>query len=387
MESINKDEIIKIVKDYYISKSDENKQDIEVDLKRVGGLSNWNYVCTIKDNDKETKVIFRKFGEGSDCVDYELETNIIEKLSKEGLGPKILKQNVSKKYRISEFLENTETIPKDKQFSNELINQLQVALSIYNNFSSMYKFEIKDDIIHTSLCSFENKNNKKLQLQKTIYNQIVDMFLPVAQKRFNIFKEKFFKCDKVCQNSIELDKLKKVEYYLDNIKKLIKEEMGTNGFFILNHNDIHRLNLLIRNSDNKLFIIDNENAFLSLPGHDFANYCNESYFSYEPEYKTFFNEIDYDKTYLLFSVYINLFINSHKEMKQDPLGNRIINQIQTKNYFISLHNIVNLYWFLWSIIYIDFDAWKKDELAEYYYIHGLDRIKIYEIGKNALAQN
>ena len=102
MESINKDEIIKIVKDYYISKSDENKQDIEVDLKRVGGLSNWNYVCTIKDNDKETKVIFRKFGEGSDCVDYELETNIIEKLSKEGLGPKILKQNVSKKYRISE---------------------------------------------------------------------------------------------------------------------------------------------------------------------------------------------------------------------------------------------------------------------------------------------
>ena len=60
--------------------------------------------------------------------------------------------------------------------------------------------------------------------------------------------------------------------------------------------------------------------------------------------------------------------------------------MKAKKYFIKLHNIINFYYFLWSFFYFDFAAWEKDHYGEYYFVHGVDRIKVYQAGMKALEK-
>ena len=58
--------------------------------------------------------------------------------------------------------------------------------------------------------------------------------------------------------------------------------------------------------------------------------------------------------------------------------------MQTKKYYIQLHQIINLFWLLYSAIYLNFDKWNKDH-NDFYYLHFIHRIQYLEKGEEALS--
>ena len=99
-----------------------------------------------------------------------------------------------------------------------------------------------------------------------------------------------------------------VQYYLGNFKEHFSQNFPKEGFLTLIHNDTHRLNVLIRKSDQKSFLIDQEFSFLNLPGNDITNYLSENLFNYEPEYYCLLDKIDFDKTYAYYEKFNNNLI-------------------------------------------------------------------------------
>ena len=56
-----------------------------IELKKIGGLSNVNYIAVVKDmstNERIAQVLYRKFGALSKGVKHDLETTIISYLAK-----------------------------------------------------------------------------------------------------------------------------------------------------------------------------------------------------------------------------------------------------------------------------------------------------------------
>ena len=47
-------------------------------------------------------------------------------------------------------------------------------------------------------------------------------------------------------------------------------------------------------------------------------------------------------------------------MKESKEGKEFLEFMKTKKYFILLNNIINLFYFLWSICYVDFYTWQED---------------------------
>ena len=60
--------------------------------------------------------------------------------------------------------------------------------------------------------------------------------------------------------------------------------------------------------------------------------------------------------------------------------------IKTKIYFIKLMNLLNLYLFIWSIGNTDFNKWEQNEIKEFFFIHAVDRIKFYLLGKEKIEK-
>ena len=60
--------------------------------------------------------------------------------------------------------------------------------------------------------------------------------------------------------------------------------------------------------------------------------------------------------------------------------------IKTKIYCIKLMNLANLYLFIWSIGNIDFNKWEQNEIKEFFFIHAVDRIKFYLLGKEKIEK-
>ena len=116
--------------------------------------------------------------------------------------------------------------------------------------------------------------------------------------------------------------------------------------------------MLLRKKDQKLFILDREYAFLNFPENDMANYLNETMlFNYKPEYYFLFDKVDFDKGYQIYQKYVEQFIQNHTFMKESKEGKEFLEFMKTKKYFILLNNIINLFYFLWSICYVDFYTW------------------------------
>ena len=376
------------IKKYYLSTKKINtlpEKYIGVQLKKIGGLSNVNYSGIIKDmstNQKIVQVLYRKFGALSESVNHELEVTIINYLAKRGYGPKLLYE-VPGDYRISEFLVGTTTIPKEKTFDQKLLDKLYTILNIFTSISYTYKYSINGDDILLNPVDDDIKE-KRVDVSKNQYQNCVIDWLERAKSIFKVFKDQFLQKYTKEKNKKEYDDVEMVQYYLDNFKELFCENFPKEGFLALNHNDTHRLNVLVRKSDQKLFLIDQEFSFLNLPGNDITNYLNESLYNYEPEYYCLLDKIDFDKTYPYYEKFIELYIQSHKFLEKEKGGKEFIKMIKTKKYFIQVTNIINLYWFLWSFCYTDFPTWDKDHYGEYYFVHGVDRLKFYLAGMKAI---
>ena len=361
---------------------------IEINLKSVGGLSNTNYVATITNtttNEMIDQILYRKFGEISDVVDRDLETMIINDLSLKGLGPKIFKKDKNGKYRIDEYLSNTSPIQKKDEFAPIVINQINQIVNNYSLIINIYKYHISDENIHFSVIK-DSISTPKRRINNNIFDKCMIEMYNKAIKSFDAFSEEFkSKIDRE-SNKILYEQFESLENYMTNYKKLFTSIFPKNGFMILCHNDIHRLNLIVRKSDNKIFVLDHEYACLNLVGNDFANYMNESCYIYEPEYVFTKDLINFDKYYGYYKNYLKVFCENHKFLNGTDDGKKFLKEIHTKKYYLKLHVIINLFWFLYCVIYLNFSEFNKDQKNFFYFQHGLHRIYHIEAAMKAIEQ-
>ena len=360
-----------------------------VELKKIGGLSNVNYIAVVKDmstNERIAQILYRKFGALSKGVNHELETTIISYLAKKGIGPKLIYEEPNGNFRLVEYLEGTSTISKIKGLEPKFLDKLIPILVSYNMISYTYKYEI-----HNNQISFSTVNDgipeKRLVVTKNQYSTCVDEWLKKGINCYKKFTDQFKEKVSREKEPKEWADMELVQNYLDNFIKEFNTNFPSKGIMVLCHNDTHRLNLLLRKKDQKLFILDHEYAYLNLPGNDMANYLNETFlFNYEPEYYCLLDKIDFDKGYQIYLKFIEQFIQNHKFLEKTKDGKDFLNFVKTKKYFVMLNNIINLFYFLWSVCYVDFPTWEKDHYGEYYFVHGVDRIKVYLAGMRELKK-
>ena len=361
---------------------------IGVELKKIGGLSNVNYIAVVKDmstNGKIAQVLFRKFGALSEGVNHELETTIIDYLAKKGIGPKLLYEEPNGKYRIVEYLDGTITIPISKGLDPKFLDKLFPIINAYSLISYTYKYKITGGNI--SLAPIKDGiKDKRLMVSKNHYEVCVNEWLEKARKCYKTFTDQFKQKISKEKEPKEWADMELAQYYFDNFIPEFNKNFPSEGFLVLSHNDTHRLNFLLRQKDQKLFILDHEYAYLNLPGNDMANYLNETLFNYEPDYYCLLNKINFDKTYQIYLKFIEQFNRGHKFMENEEGGKEFLKKMKTKKYFIMLNNIINLYYFLWSFCYVDFAAYEKDHHGEYYFVHGVDRIKVYIAGMKEIEK-
>ena len=361
---------------------------IEINLKDIGGLSNTNYLATITNsttNEMIDQILYRKFGEISDVVDRDLETMIINDLSLKGLGPKIYEKDKNGKYRIDEYLSNTSPIQKKDEFAPIVINQINQIVNNYSLIINMYKYHISGENINFSIIK-DAISKPKRRINNNMFDKCMVEMYNKAILSFNIFSEQFKANINRENNKILYEQFESLEKYMINYKKLFTSIFPKSGFMILCHNDIHRLNLIVRKSDNKLFVLDHEYACLNLVGNDFANYMNESCFIYEPEYIFTKDLINFDKYYGYYKNYLKVFCENHKFLNGTDDGKKFLKEIQTKKYYLKLHVVINLFWFLYCVIYLNFSEFNKDQKNFFYFQHGIHRIYYIEAAMKAIEE-
>ena len=394
MEQIEK--IKKNIEKYILSskKYKEKKYNINIELKEIGGLSNLNYMGIIKDfstNEVLEYIFYRqycsKFGCLSDSINHEQESKITQYLSEKNYGPKFLfeEKNI---FCISEFIINTKSLPIEKYYDENIIEQLCTILNYFTTFSHIYKYETNNNSIKIlPIHDNDNNNERKIDITKIQYEKIVGDLYEKAKISFQNFYDKFMHKYTKEKNSNEYNDVELVKEYLENFKKIYNENFKSRGFLAINHGDVFCDNILYREKDEKIFLIDHEYFTLNLIGYDIAFYLVESFVKYKPKLEMEFGKIDFDIIFPIYENYINKFItNYHLILEKEEFGKEFLLTIKIKEYFIRLINDVNLYLFIWTIGNINFDNWEKDAIKEFFFIHGVKRIEFYLLGKNAIEK-
>lgn len=372
----NEKDIINYIKE----KTQLKENEIKIEYEKLLGFSNFNYIVIIKDklNDKILgKYVYRKFGNISLEYDKKMEIIIIKYLYSKGLGPNILYED--KKYRISEYLYDCKNLDLDHLFDDYIIDTLCKILNIYNSicYNYSYKF-INDEII---LKKIDNKENR-ISYENTHYNNLMTKFYKTAVNKFGIFAKKF---NENLSKNMEYNKyFQMINNLFHQFKELYKSNIPSNGLMVLNHNDCFSLNIMMRQKDKKLFLIDNEYASLNPLGYDIAYYICESHFNYENLYNFSFPLIDIDKCFNEYYMkYINIFLDNNITNIQEY--KELIGKIKTKQYYLKLTLLVNLFLFVFVLCSIDYESWEKDKNKYFYFISGVYRVNLYNYFKNKLT--
>ena len=384
-----KNNIKKYISNSKIFKISEELIDIEV--TKIGGYSNMNYRAVIKNKTKNEiidQIFYRKFGSKfgalSESVNHEIESSITKYLAEKGYGPKLLYE-IPDDCSITEFLTDTITLPFEKCLNKNIIESLRNMLNYFTLISYSYRYNIEGE--NLSIIPIEDINNgKKINVTKNHYQKYVVDIYEKTKSSFKIFSDEFVKKYSKEKNSKEWADFELVQDFINNFTKLFNENFNTKGFLVLNHNDVFRFNILFREKDEKIFLVDHEYFSLNLPGYDIAYYLVEYFIQYEPEYKMALNDVDFDKIYSFYETFIDIFIQGHKFFEKEEGGKEFIEMIKSKNYFIKLINIINLSLFVWSIGNVKFENWDAEHKKEFFFVHGLDRIKFYLAGIKAMSK-
>ena len=381
---MEKNNIIKqnIIK-YILKNYDIEENMISISIENLEGITNQDFLIIVNNkslNKILCKIFYRKYGKISDIVDHDLEIIIMKELYNKGIGPKIYE--VNDKYRLDEYLDNTSTLTADDEFNPKIIEQIINIIENYSLISNIYKYKIKNEIISFNI--IDNNISKYNDINNNIFTKCMKNMLKIAENKVKIFSENYKKEYSKEEYIDGYNNLDKFEYYIKNFKKIFLKYFPSEGFLVLSHNDIHKLNILKRKDDNKLFLLDNEYAFFNLPGLDISNYLNESTFLYENGYSFAKEKIDFDKYFEIYKLYINKFIENHNFLNDSNFGKNFLDLIKTKKYYIQLHQITNLFWLLYCGIYLNFNNWKNDP-NDYYYHHFIHRFQYIEIGEKILS--
>lgn len=390
-------EVEERIEKYYLdskkmTKEDKEKHPFIFEFKSLEGLSNKNILVKIIDPSTKNvleRLFYRELGAMSGIVLRKTELNLLEYIASTGLGPKILyfdKEN--ERYRIDEFLTDTTPIEKENEFKDSFMQQIFSVCNMVNSFTPIYKYKVNktEDIsksfVETQMITDKNcKNSEKVECN-TMFKICMELMYNKATTEFMKFKEKFLKVYNPSNNPQLCADLEKLEQFNKNYHKNFLDTWPTEGYLVFCHNDVHRLNLLHKKDSEKLFLIDVEYAALNQIGNDFANYLNESCFVYEPTY-SFKMDINFDEMYKYYQKYITKFIEDNQSYFEGyDNKDKLFETIKSKKYYINLHNKINLFWFNYCLIYLDFEKYQNGE--DFYFLHGLHRIAYYEHGKNEM---
>ena len=359
-------------------------KDIEIQLEPLCGLSNTIYLVKIFEKKSKSLVkefVYKIFGDNNEFMDRDLEERIMDNLSSKGFGPKILVSD-QKTYRSEEYIKCADELHVNELMEEQILHQIIRILISYSLFASVHSYNIFSDQFSTDYNLIVNDGkNLTGQIKKNIYDMCTKSMFQKAKKNFqkfsNKFKERF---DKIVDKEI-FSSFKKIKFYLKNYKDVFNKVFPKEALMVLNHNDVHRLNILAFDK-NKLMLIDHEYAAMNLIGIDIINYMIESNFDYKLKKHPFFEysgNLDYEKMFEVYLEYLDAFEESYKGTKtiEDGAEKALFNQCRTKQYFLQLICIISLFWLLYSIIYLDFDSFEAKNFFDFF-LHGIKRLQIFE---------
>ena len=384
-------EITKNIKSFLmLDKSDFqafNEKRMSFKIEKLDGMCNQNFLVTIEEKGSNLillQLVYKKFGIMSKAGDHILESCIIDYLSKEGIGPKLYLEK--KNYRLMEYIPETRHIDKELLFNERILNQLSLILNTYNHFTSTYSYQIIGNKIEIEPLNDENNASpiNKIDVTKTYYDNIINVIYKKAKNSFNKFKKEFNEKIPLEGNEESHKIVNKFKFYLDNFQDNFYKYYPKEGFLVMCHNDVNRYNFIQKISDGKLYCLDHEYASLNLPGYDIADYFNETNFHFVPNYYFSFEDINYDNYFCIYKIYIEKFIESHGILNNNAKGREFIEYISSKNYYLNLHQIINYFWFLCCIVYLDFELWQSGKKNSFYIAN--DLIRFYEFGLQKIRE-
>lgn len=356
----------------------------DIIINRINEITNSIFEIRIyykTTNELYDRVIYKKFSKISKSCSNKIEQSIFNSLSKKGFGPKILYIDPNHTFRIEECSSRNFSLKKNQQFQSDIIEQIIQIIVSYSLIANIFSFTLKcDDQLNSKFKILINALNKKTENDSLPENNFFDMcFKDLYLRSLNCFKqfgEKFRKRCIKCTNKTIFEEFQKLEFFMNNFKLLFKNAFPEKSFMVLNHNDFGKRKIIVLD-DNKVNVIENDFSSLNLIGFDFVNYLNESVFNYIPNYEFNEDELDLDDCYLIYLKFINKFEEFHSELKESEEGKKILDEIKSKNYYLNLHCLINIFWVLHCSLYLNHDKFINNEGFNYFN-HAIDRIKLYE---------
>ena len=363
-------------------KDAKNKYDIIIN--RINEITNAIFEIRIyykTTQELYDRFIYKKFSKISKSCNNQIEQSIFNSLSKKGFGPKILYIDPKHTFRIEECSSRNNSLKRNQQFQSDIIEQIIQIIVSYTLIANIFSFTLKcDDQLNSKFKILINALNKESDNDSLKENNFFDMcFKNIYQKALNGFKEfgeKFKKRCIKCTNKTIFEEFQKLEFFMNNFKLLFKNAFPEKSFMVMNHNDFGQRKIILKD-DNKVNLIENDFSSLNLIGFDFVNYLNESVFNYIPNYEFNEDELDLDDCYLIYLKFINKFEEFHSELKESEEGKKILDEIKSKNYYLNLHCLINIFWVLHCSLYLNLEKFINNEGFNYFN-HAIDRIKLYE---------
>lgn len=391
---------------------DLKREDVRIKKYPLSGISNTIYrveINYIKNNIingsgidetcsnltliKIDKIFFKIFGRISVLVDRKLETFIMQQLYELGVGPKIYETDM-KTYRIEEYIDNCVVLERElmlnEQVHNKVIN-LFCCLSAFGDFKFYFDYinEQPKKIFFEKLKNETNTNFVNFTLNK---------MRPLGLKSFYKFKEKFMNdlsrlnedsknIDSISRKShVDLTTLFRMEYLLENLEQLLYQICPEQVILVINHNDAHPLNILHDPENKKIVLCDFEYSTYNILGFDIANYLSESLFLLQADEFPFYQyfskrnneELNEDKYYNIYLRFFDKFEEANEKSFIEFYGfKKIIENCKTKDYYYRLIGLSGLFWFVFSVIYLDYDSYKNKSGYDYFNF-AMDRVSPYD---------
>jgi thiamine kinase-like enzyme len=323
-----------------------------ISFEHLNGLSNAIYKVTVYDNmDKSLlEFVFRLFGRISDVLDRGLESMIISSLP--GCTP-VIYDTDDKTYRIEEYIDDASELQYHNLFDKCVLKRVINILTSYTKISDIYDYSL-----NLNRDEFE-LNIKSSLVNNNVYSMCIDKMLKKARKNFIILKDL-------------VDG--KINNYIENFEFYFNSVFPKTSLFVLNHNDIHRLNILVKKNDD-LILLDHEYASLNLIGNDIVNYMIESNFDYDVY--NFRKDMDFCKYYTIYTEFLDNFKESHSETLNDERMKQLFKKTYKYKQMLRIICIISLFWFLYCVIYQNVHYLKSPNNFDFLQ-HALDRLYIFE---------
>jgi len=304
----------------------------------------------------------------------------MEALSSNGYGPKVIVSDKST-FRAEEFMKGCQELQVSELMEEQIVNQIVRILISYSLFSNVQTYYLCSDQLSTDYnIKINEGKNITGTIKKNIYDMCTKSMFNKAKKNFQKFSSKFKeRFDKIVESDI-YNKFKKIKFYLKNYKDMFNKVFPKEALMVLNHNDVHRLNILSFDKGN-LMLIDHEYAALNLVGIDIVNYLLETSYDYKNKsypFFTFDGKLNYDKMFVVYQQFLDKFEKDYKTTNiVEESNEKLIEQCRTKEYFLKLICVISLFWFMYSVIYLYFNVFSLQKSFDHV-SHALCRLWTFE---------